>query len=458
MTFRRIFLFFIFLLSVAPLFSFASQGDSSSAVKSNYNPEIDKNEMMLLDAELDLNQALLAGVKASLDTLGHEMKMNHPPKDTAEKLKVMKREREQREMRTYLDYMRDSLTRDCNKIIEEKQSVQNRLNAALAQSAVSAKPPMQPEQKNITPPDANKVAPTATVVAQPLGASSKPNVIPVPPPDSIVTAVNQPLPVASEPKAAKKSRRKEKAPVEDTSTPEPDMTVAKGKPDNAASDNDSIAHMKSNYYYTLAQKSMLEKDYQMASEQLKAALDLWKGNFDAWFALASADEQLGNIENALSDYKQCLTIHSTMPKVYYNMAILNLEQGDKDAGLKDLNEAIQLDPRYIAAYMKRGSLYNDTANYDAAIADYNYVLKLNLNYYQAYKARGYSKLMERKFKEAMDDFTRYIIYDQSDAEVYYYRGLAKIGDNDWLDGCMELSMSANMGYSAAAVAQKKNCE
>ena len=66
--------------------------------------------------------------------------------------------------------------------------------------------------------------------------------------------------------------------------------------------------------------------------------------------------------------------------------------------------------------------------------------------------------MQRKFKEAVDDFTRYIIYDQSDAEVYYYRGLAKIGDNDWLDGCMELSMSANMGYGAAALAQKKNCE
>ena len=104
----------------------------STAQKSSYNPEVDKNKMMLLDAELDLNEALLAGVRASLDTLGYTVKMNHAAKDTAEKLKVMKREREQKEMRTYLEYMRDSLTKDCNNIIGEKQEVQGRLNSELA--------------------------------------------------------------------------------------------------------------------------------------------------------------------------------------------------------------------------------------------------------------------------------------------------------------------------------------
>jgi len=62
------------------------------------------------------------------------------------------------------------------------------------------------------------------------------------------------------------------------------------------------------------------------------------------------------------------------------------------------------------------------------------------------------------FSDAVDDFTRYLIFEDTDASAYYYRGLAKIGNRELLEGCIDLSKAAEMGYTAAEKAIKKSCE
>lgn len=108
--------------------------------------------------------------------------------------------------------------------------------------------------------------------------------------------------------------------------------------------------------------------------------------------------------------------------------------------------------------MGRASIYNDWKKYDAAISDYDRVLQINKSYHYAYKARGMVKQLNKRFSEAVDDFTRYLIFEETDPSAYYYRGLAKIGNNELLDGCLDLSKSAEMGYEAAEKAIKKSCE
>jgi tetratricopeptide (TPR) repeat protein len=221
---------------------------------------------------------------------------------------------------------------------------------------------------------------------------------------------------------------------------------------------DTTYRIKSRYYTAYARKAMLEKNFTLAEAYTDTALQLWGNNYEACFTMAEIYEQMNNKEKAISRYQACCRIDSSRPRLYYNIAMLYLQTGNKTEAINNLSKALQLDGNYINAYMKRAAIYTDTASYDAAIADYERVFKINKSYYNAYKGRGIAYLMKRNYKQAIDDFTRYIIYDQSDPEVYYYRGLAKINNNDWLDGCLELSMSASMGYGAAAIAQKKNCE
>lgn len=94
----------------------------------NYNPEIDQNNFMLVDATLELNEAMLAGIKASLDTLEKPDPEIKNGNDVKEILQRMKRARDRKELIPYLQYMRDSLSLDCTKLKTQKEDILSRLN------------------------------------------------------------------------------------------------------------------------------------------------------------------------------------------------------------------------------------------------------------------------------------------------------------------------------------------
>ncbi len=116
----------------------------------NYDPEIDQNNFMLVDATLELNEAMLAGIKASLDTLDKPDPEIKNGNDVKEILQRMKRARDRKELIPYLEYMRDSLSLDCSKLKTQKEDILSRLNPyyehlrvdsinALAQKDLAAK-------------------------------------------------------------------------------------------------------------------------------------------------------------------------------------------------------------------------------------------------------------------------------------------------------------------------------
>ena len=552
-----------------------NQTDTTPVKRPAVISEMDQNRLLLLDATVELDQALLAGVNASLDTLNVPLKTSTAKKDTVEKLREMKRIRERNEMKAYLDYMKDSLTKECTKLTKEKESIQTRLGINVAQktepvaankpevikgtvakvdtaqvASLPVKKPGQPvkpvastDTSSIKPLDKNKNMPDVALKKEKKHSRRDKNVSAIPV-DTIringnpATASNVPVKksniradtttVASLP--VKKTEPPVNAPMDtmsikpiDKNKNIPDVAVKKEKkhskrdkntgtlfadtvrnntntgvtamkpldktsavstPDTGTTrplqpiekavvlgDNrttadantgavspDTAMRIKSRYFVAYAQKALVENNYPKAVDYINSSIELWRDNYDAWFTKADMERHNGDLVKAAEDYRQCYRIDSTKPILFYNMALLDLQMQNSGLALRHLNKAIAMDPSYILAYMKRASMYTDTTKYNEAIMDYNHVLQINRNYYNAYKGRGIAKLMQRKFQEAIDDFTRYIIYDQSDAEVYYYRGVAKISNNEWLDGCLELSMSANMGYPAAVVAQKKNCE
>ncbi len=228
--------------------------------------------------------------------------------------------------------------------------------------------------------------------------------------------------------------------------------------DMAIASADSVRHIKAEFFYKRAQKAMGEKNFRNAEQYLKKAVDLYPRHFEAWFAMAEMDDLFGSQGTALKEYKICESIDSTQPKLYYNMGNVYQKMKRKTDAYKAFDKAIELNPEFILALMARAAILTDWKNYDAAIYDYDRVVQLNRTYHFAYKARGQVKLLSKDFTTAADDFTRYLIFEETDPSAYYYRGLAKIGMNDLLDGCLDLSKAADMGYVAAQKAIKKTCE
>lgn len=228
--------------------------------------------------------------------------------------------------------------------------------------------------------------------------------------------------------------------------------------DMAIAAADSVKHIKAEFFYKRAQKALSEKNFRNAEQYLKKAVDLYPRHFEAWFALAEMDDLFGSQGQALKEYKICESIDSTQSKLYYNMGNIYQKMKRKTDAYKAFDRAIELNPEFVLALMARANILSDWKNYDAALYDYDKVIELNRTYHYAYKARGQVKLLNKDFKGAVDDFTRFLIFEETDPSAYYYRGLAKIGTNDLLEGCLDLSKAADMGYVAAQKIIKKTCQ
>ncbi len=563
-------------------------------VQPNYDPELDENNLMLLDATLELNDAMLAGIKASLDTLSKPDPEIKNPNDVKEILARMKRQRDRKELIPYFEFMKDSLSLDNSKLSAQKENILTRLtpyyehlkadsiqkvkeqqlaeNSAGTQTKPSRKKekekPVVAKQDEETTASAKtkkdksddkeklqnekqQASLRDTIIIYDLGKSPKlkpakekghpmaNKASAIKPTDTVIakepakqeeeahevvrvneeTATKQPIEsksakhddtekVATKAKIsphdtvavakAKKQTPAKKAepdvvvirdeksataaaieadktrPIVDTviiqdikstaeeDETEPKPTVAKAGEKKYTADTspnyDTIQNIKSQFLVKRAQKAIADKKDKLAEEYLAKATDLWKDNYEAWMTMADMDLRNGAPVKALAEYQECVRIDSSRPNLFYKIASLFMQSKKKTEAFQYFTKTISVDPNYILAYMGRASIYSDWKQYDAAITDYNKVLSVNKKYHYAFKARGMVKQLNRNFADAVKDFTEYLAYEETDPSAYYYRGLAKIGNNELLEGCLDLSKSAEMGYESAEKAIKKSCE
>lgn len=221
---------------------------------------------------------------------------------------------------------------------------------------------------------------------------------------------------------------------------------------------DSVKRIKAEFFYRRYQKAMSDKNFRNAQGYLHKAIELSPKYFEAWYALAEMEAMFGSQQAALKSYIVCKDIDSTRPKLYLSMGNLQIKMKRKTDAFASYNRALELSPNDISALMARATILVDWKKYRDAIIDYDRVVQISRATHYAYKARGQAKFLNKDYAAAIDDFTRFIIFEESDPSAYYYRGLAKISNNELVDGCMDLSNAADMGYPAAARAIKKSCE
>ncbi|MBL0310845.1 MAG: hypothetical protein IPP77_14600 [Bacteroidetes bacterium] len=448
----RVFSILLFLLSGFSLFSTAQSATGKNKKSKNhdvsqqeelnnkvdYDSTIDHSRLMLLDAMLELNDALEAGVKASLDSLNSPVVGLANDKHTA--LLIIKKAKEQELLLPYLQHVQDSLTEDSRIIVAERKEILMRLN------------PLDILQEEIAPAETkmeNLVIKNDTF-------------------NRIETDTMRQFPELKSGIAIRKipgnktDTWKHAHAVVDTAALARyelnEMQPTEARDQSSKRESDTVSHIKANFFLARAKKAVELKQYSRASDLLGKSLDLWNRNYSAIVCLADVDAETGSYTKALKGYDRAMKIDSTQASLFFKIGMAHLNLKKKYEAFENFSRAIGIDSQYVLAYMERADISSGWLKYESAVEDYNAVIKINTNYYQAYRLRGIAYLMLRNFASASDDFTRYIIFDPSDSSVYYYRGLAKVGNNDWLEGCMDLSTAADMGHVAAKKALKENCD
>ncbi|NWJ97336.1 MAG: tetratricopeptide repeat protein [Chloroflexi bacterium] len=146
-----------------------------------------------------------------------------------------------------------------------------------------------------------------------------------------------------------------------------------------------------------------------------------------YFFLGNTRYYLGDFENAVSSYREALTLDPNMYEARHNLGISLLLQGKMDFAIKRLVEVIQSKPGLAVARYNLGMAYLKKKQYVKARDQLQNSIKLNEHFAAAFRAIGLSYSEEQVEDEARSYFRDALILDPRFAEVHvdlallYYR-------------------------------------
>ncbi|WP_189363044.1 tetratricopeptide repeat protein [Mesorhizobium sp. M4A.F.Ca.ET.022.05.2.1] len=144
----------------------------------------------------------------------------------------------------------------------------------------------------------------------------------------------------------------------------------------------------------------------------------------AYFKRAYAWSMEGDLDRAIADSDQAISLNPEYASAYYNRGYDWATKGDYDRAIADYGQAIAFDPKSSAAYNNRGLAWAYKGDNDRAIADYNLAIIADPKNASAYLNRGGAWAAEGAFDHAIADYNQAIAFDPTLIGVYENRGLS----------------------------------
>lgn len=190
-------------------------------------------------------------------------------------------------------------------------------------------------------------------------------------------------------------------------------------------------------------------DIDSALSDFEQALTLDPKNITATYRRGLVRQLKGNLNGALADYNTVLAVDTKNADAYGNRAYVKQTQGDLEGALADYHQTVQVNPKSAIAYYNVGLIKVKQGDLDGAIVAYNYALDLDPKMAIAYYNRGNAKNTEGNLDGAIADYTQAVTLDPKIALAYCNRGFARQTKGD-VDGALSdysnaLALNSNMG-------------
>ena len=171
--------------------------------------------------------------------------------------------------------------------------------------------------------------------------------------------------------------------------PSPELLAAVQKGD-AAYKEGKFAEARSEYEKVLALKPELsatlhemiarcysqEGDYAKSAEHLQYVVDADPTNVKLKILLAQEALRGNQLDRGMTVLKSIDETAVTDPEIFYNVAVILLNQGRGEDALPYLTKSVTLDPSYVDGYFQRGLAYLGQGKTAEAKADFKKVVEL----------------------------------------------------------------------------------
>lgn len=142
------------------------------------------------------------------------------------------------------------------------------------------------------------------------------------------------------------------------------------------------------------------------------------------YIMGAMYEDLGNIDEAIQEYKKALKVDRKTSVIHLNLASSYIKKNDIPKAIEELNLAVELDPGAIEPHAILALLYSSQNKLDLAAKEYEIALKcasqLEPDNTEIYKSLGQIYLQQGKLLDAENTYKLILDLDPNDASAHYY--------------------------------------
>jgi serine/threonine protein kinase/Tfp pilus assembly protein PilF len=222
-------------------------------------------------------------------------------------------------------------------------------------------------------------------------------------------------------------------------------------------------------YAVLVNRGLLrlrQKKPKEAVADLKAAIALKQGPYQAYMNLAKVYEEENNLVAAIEQLNHAIETAeplvqakalecSALTRLYYDRAKLHRQAKDLKAALAGLDRAIQVEPRgskseiLAIVHTERGSILLVTKDYAKAIAALDAALSIRARDPEAHLGRAEALFEQRRFEDAVLAFDAYFQHGgKPQADVYRKRAQAQARLHKYSEAIADYTLALRLGPKA----------
>lgn len=231
-------------------------------------------------------------------------------------------------------------------------------------------------------------------------------------------------------------------------------------------------------FILLAQVHLEEKEYDLAQEACRAALNLNPNNLETRNLSGIISRRQGRIDEAIATYQGILKEKPRSPRYLYNMGIAHAKKGEVEAAMDLYRQAIELKPNFAEAWNNIGELslrsgrledaeeallravflngsfalarsnlaevYVRKKEYDKSLAEVVLALRLHPDLPGPYNVRGNLLHQQGKTLEAVSEYQKAIAIDPGYEKAYYNLGLCLFKEGRFKEALVKLSKAVEL--------------
>jgi eukaryotic-like serine/threonine-protein kinase len=161
--------------------------------------------------------------------------------------------------------------------------------------------------------------------------------------------------------------------------------------------------------------------YRSEIAEYAALLEQHPDHFWGYFSWAKAKLQLGDLEDALIGFTNCIRLRPDFSWPYRSRGTAHLRLRQYPQAIRDYSTALKHDPEYLDARAERSMAYIEQGNIDLALQDCNQVLEEDSRHAPAYLHRAECYRRRKQYEEALADCTRALELNQYKDDVHQKR-------------------------------------